>query len=550
MAVSILRVLLRVAPVLAALSLLNASLTFYDVWPTPGIEWHGHLSVELAAAVLLLAFVAWRRPERPSPWVTTGMAAGWMALVLGRYVDVMSPALYGRPINLYWDSRHLSAVAAMMTDAVSPAVLLLVIGAALLLLGLVFLATRWAFATVAGAMRTPLGRGALVALALAVAGQFAAQTAAGEILPPVVVAPPVTVTYWQQARLVAMQMGRTASPIAAAGPVLTSDLGQVRGADVLLVFMESYGAVTFDRSAVADPVAASRARFAADVAATGRGVVSAMVDSPTFGGSSWLAHVSLMTGVEARDEGDNAALMSASRDTLVSTFAAAGYRTVALMPGLGYAWPEGAFYGFDAIYDTAAMAYGGPRFGWWTVPDQFALARLDVLEAAHDDRPRFVFFPTTSTHAPFAPTAPYQPDWRRLLSAEPYAAADVNRELALAPDYLDLAPSYVRAVDYGLASIGGYLRQHPERDLVLVLIGDHQPAAAVSGEGASWDVPVHVVASRPAVLEALRSRGFRSGVTPERRAIGPMHALLPTLLSSFGTSPSRVAARPVQEIAR
>jgi hypothetical protein len=544
------RVLLRVAAVLAALALLNASLTFYDVWPTPGIEWHGHLSVELAAAVLLLALVAWRRPERPSPWVIHGLAAAWMALVLGRYVDVMSPALYGRPINLYWDSRHLSAVAAMMTDAVSTPVLLLAVGAVLLLLGLVFLATRWAFAAIAAAMRAPLVRGALVALALAVAGQFTAQTVAGEILPPVVVAPPVTVTYWQQARLVAMQMGRTTSPIAAARPALTSDLGQVRGADVLLVFMESYGAVTLDRAAVADPVTASRARFAADVAATGRGVVSAMVDSPTFGGSSWLAHVSLMTGVEARDEGDNAALMSASRDTLVSTFATAGYRTVALMPGLSYAWPEGAFYGFDVIYDTAAMAYGGPRFGWWTVPDQFALARLDVLEAAHGDRPRFVFFPTTSTHAPFAPTAPYQPDWPRLLSAEPYAAADVTRELALVPDYLNLAPSYVRAVDYGLASVGGYLRQHPERDLVLVLIGDHQPAAAVSGEGASWAVPVHVVASRPAVLDALRARGFRTGVTPERRPLGPMHALLPTLLSSFGTSPSRVAAAPVQEIAR
>ncbi len=61
---SIVRVLPRVAAVLAALVLLNASLTFYDVWPTPACEWHGHLSVELAAAVLLLALAAWRRPER------------------------------------------------------------------------------------------------------------------------------------------------------------------------------------------------------------------------------------------------------------------------------------------------------------------------------------------------------------------------------------------------------------------------------------------------------------------------------------------------------
>ena len=540
---SIVRVLARVAAVLVALALLNASVTFYDVWPTPGVEWHGHLSLELAVAVLLLALVVWRRPGPARPGLIGGLSALWMALVVGRYVDVMSPSLYGRPINLYWDLRHVAAVAAMMTDAVAPPVLVAALAAALALLTLVYVATRWAFATVASALGPPRVRGGLAALALAVVVQFAVQTAAGELLPPVAVAPPVTVTYWQQARLLAMQLSRASTPIAASHPALTSDLGRVRGADVLLVFMESYGAVTFDRAAVAEPVAASRARFAADVAATGRGVVSAMVDSPTFGGASWLAHVSLMTGVEARDENANAALMSRSRDTLVSTFARAGYRTVALMPGLSYAWPEGAFYGFDTIYDTVALGYAGPRFGWWPVPDQFAMARLDVLEAAQaGDRPRFVFFPTTSTHAPFGPTAPYQPDWGRLLSADPYAAPDVSQALARVPDYLDLAPSYVNAVSYAFAAIGGYLRQHPDRDLVLVLLGDHQPAAAVAGEGASWDVPVHVVASRPAVLEALLAGGFHTGVTPERRSIGPMHALLPTLLASFGAPPARVAS--------
>ena len=455
---SIVRVLPRVAAVLVALVLLNASVTFYDVWPTPGVEWHGHLSAELAATVLLLAFVAWRRPGRAMPWLIGGVSAIWMTLVVGRYVDVMSPALYGRPINLYWDLRHVAAVAAMMTDAVATPVLVAALAAVLVLLTLVYLATRWAFATVAAGMLAPAVRGGLAVLALAVVVQFAAQTAAGELLPPVAVAPPVTLTYWQQARLLAMQVSRGSTTIAASHPALTTDLGRIRDADVLLVFMEAYGAVTLDRAVVAEPLVASRARFAADVAATGRGVVSAMVDSPTFGGASWLAHVSLMTGVEARDENANAALMSRSRDTIVSTFAHGGYRTVALMPGLSYAWPEGAFYGFDTIYDTAALGYAGPRFGWWPVPNQFAMARLDVLETGRaDDRPRFVFFPTTSTHAPFGPIAPYQPDWARLLSADPYAALDVSQALAREPDYLDLAPSYVNAVTYAFATIGGYL---------------------------------------------------------------------------------------------
>jgi hypothetical protein len=221
------------------------------------------------------------------------------------------------------------------------------------------------------------------------------------------------------------------------------------------------------------------------------------------------------------------------------------------MPGLRHPWPEGAFYGFDTIYGTAALGYAGPHFGWWEVPDQFALARLDELEAARSsESPFFLFFPTTSTHAPFAPTAPYQPDWPRVVSAEPYAAPDVRQALAFEPDYFNLTPSYVSALTTSFATLGGYLRRHPTRDLVLVLVGDHQPAAAVAGEGASWDVPVHVVASRPEVLDALVARGFSTGATPARRAVGPMHTLLPTLLASFGDgagppAPRAARVRPV-----
>jgi len=538
---SIVRPLLQALAALAAVALLNASLTFYNVWPTLNVRWRGHLSLELAAAVLALAAAAWVGRRHRARWLLRPLAIGWMALVVGRYLDVVAPALYGRPVNLFWDLRHVSAVAAMMTDAVAgPLVVAGVIGL-VLLLGVVYLAVRLAFAAVAAAMDARPPRLGFAAAALAVIAVSVAQNVGGRRDLPITVAPTVTATYWQQARLVARQVGRP--PVAAASAELSADLGGLRGADVLLVFMESYGAVTLDRPAVALPLSAARQRFEADAAATGRRVVSAMVDSPTFGGSSWLAHVSLMTGVEARDEGTNVALMSERRDTLVSAFARAGYRTVALMPGLRHAWPEGAFYGFDTIYDTAALGYAGPRFGWWTVPDQFALARLDDLERGRAGRqPLFLFFPTTSTHAPFGPTAPYQPDWSRLVSAAPFGEPELAQALARVPDYFDLAPSYVNAVSYGFATLGGYLQRHPTRDLVLVLIGDHQPAAAVAGEGASWDVPVHVVTDRAGVLDALVARGFHAGATPARQSLGPMHALLPTLLSAFGEAPVRAAA--------
>ena len=59
----------------------------------------------------------------------------------------------------------------------------------------------------------------------------------------------------------------------------------------------------------------------------------------------------------------------------------------------------------------------------------------------------------------------------------------------------------------------------------------------VSGSGAPWDVPVHVIASRQEVFDRLVARGFRTGLTPTRPDLGRMHELLPVLLQAFGDSP-------------
>ena len=119
----------------------------------------------------------------------------------------------------------------------------------------------------------------------------------------------------------------------------------------------------------------------------------------------------------------------------------------------------------------------------------------------------------------------------------------VKVALANEPDWLDLSPSYASSMNYAYASIGGYLRLNAGRDLVMVMLGDHQPAAAVAGEGASWDVPVHIIASRPELLDRFVARGFRPGMHPPRQAIGPMHKLLPTLLEAFGSGPIGTAGQ-------
>jgi len=531
-----------------AIVLLNGSVTFYNVWPTPKIRWQWHVSAEMAAGVCLFAALT-RVRGRLGTRILAWTAGCWAALIVGRYAETVAPALYGREINLFWDVRHLGAVAAMLVDSASRWLVLGVIGAVLVSLALLYVASLWSWGRVAQALTHEPDRRRLEVCAGVFVVLFAAQQLGGWPLAMPGYAPPVSSTYARQARLLLTQLTTRTVATVASQRSTESDLTRVGGADVFLIFVESYGAVSYDR--FARELADDRARFTEAIAASGRQVVSAFVDSPTFGGSSWLAHVSLMTGVEARTEDTNVVLMAQKRDTLVTTFSRHGYRTVAVMPGLRSSWPEGAFYGFDRIYDTKTLDYRGPRFGWWTVPDQFALARLDALEASRQAparEPLFVFFPTTSTHAPFGPTAPYQPDWARVTSPDPYDEADVQASRKNTPTWFDLGPHYVNAVSYMYASMAGYLRRHEQRDLVMIVIGDHQPAAAVSGTGASWEVPVHVIAPPGPLLDRLVARGFRPGLQPARPHLGPMHTLLPTLLAAFGDTPrdTRGPARPAR----
>src|SRR4029453_10263964 len=96
-----------------ALALLNASLTFDNVWPTLSVQLTAALSIEVALCVLaIIVAVRWFRT--PSPVAVRILAAIWVVLVIGRYEDVTARSLYGRDINLYWDLRNLPSVGAML----------------------------------------------------------------------------------------------------------------------------------------------------------------------------------------------------------------------------------------------------------------------------------------------------------------------------------------------------------------------------------------------------------------------------------------------------
>ncbi|MFZ1536284.1 MAG: sulfatase-like hydrolase/transferase, partial [Chromatiaceae bacterium] len=276
------------------------------------------------------------------------------------------------------------------------------------------------------------------------------------------------------------------------------------------------------------------------IAATGRQVVSAFVRSPTFGGASDLAHLSLLSGIDLSDPLRHDLLLTSDRPTLLSLFDRHGYRTYGFYPALSWDWPERAFYGFDEFLDGPALGYRGPEFGPWFIPDQYSMARFDELNPIRPDTPpRLLFFPTITSHFPFRQVPPYQPDWSRVLSARPFDSEDVERGLSYqVGDWMNLLPEYLRTIEYTYAWLAGYLEQPSPRDYLMILVGDHQPTSSVTGPDAPWDVPVHVITSRPELVERFRALGFRPGLEPRRPVLGGMHELTWVLADAFDSKRS------------
>ena len=515
-------------------ALLNALLTLENLWPTwwalPGLR----LSFELCMATLALA--VWVRLRGgASASLLRALALLTAFWVATRYAEVTASAVFGRQINLYWDGRHVFEVLRMGNLAGWQIALG---GAAVLAASCAVFALAyrcWSVLARELAWRRPLPAIGLVGAALFAA--FALQGLGGRNT-RWFFSMPVAPIIARQAELLAglWPPGQDATRLTAS-PAFDRPLAGLGGADVLLIFAESYGVSTLDDPRQAAALAAPREGLAEALRASGRHVVSARVRSPTFAGASWLAHAALLSGVDTQDPGDYELLLATDRPSLVKQFKAHGYRTVSWMPGLQKPWPEGSFYGFDRYADVHGIGYRGPAFGHWQVPDQASMALLHAQElaAAPEHRQaRLIVFPTLASHAPFRPLAPYVGDWQRLLRSDAYAPPDVAEALAQPISWLEPVPAYLESLSYTFRWLGEYLRGPAPPRLLTIVIGDHQAMASVSGRDASWEVPVHVISSDRQLIERFEGAGFSPGLSPAPQASTlRMNALTAVLVSIF-----------------
>ena len=320
----------------------------------------------------------------------------------------------------------------------------------------------------------------------------------------------------------------------------------LRGKDVLVVFVESYGRVAVegpDVSAGVDSVLEAGTRRLRGAGFSSR---SAFLTSPTFGAGSWLAHATLQSGLCVDDELRYADLLASDRLTLSGAFERAGWRTVADVPANTRDWPEGeAFYGFDALYDSRNVGYAGPSFSYASMPDQYVLSAFRRLELAEPDRaPVMAEIDLVSSHNPWTPV-PRMVAWRRVGDGSVFDGmpAEGQSPDEVWPDPERVRSAYGQTIEYSLTALISFVETYPDDDLVLVVLGDHQPATIVSGPDAGHDVPITVIAHDPAVLRPIAGWDWQSGMNPGPDApVWSMESFRDRFLSSYG--PDRPAPGP------
>jgi hypothetical protein len=328
-----------------------------------------------------------------------------------------------------------------------------------------------------------------------------------------------------------------------------------RKPNVYLFMIEAYGEILSSW----DMTAAYRAlldRVSLRLSAAGYHARSAYSAAPVHGGTSWLSIATVHSGILIDQPVAYAALqnVAARVPSITRFFREQGYRSYALQPGTNdhSAAHEGDMFHHDVALPANLIGYLGPRYGWGRIPDQYSLGVLRERYLAHAPEPHYTFFMSVSTHFPWGEGVPtYVHDWKTL---------DVARAAPLAsdPDWpsfpqaaniaTEYRRSYFRSIEYEWRTLTELLTAESSRDIVVLIVGDHQPRLESNAPvPITMNTPVHVLSRDATFVESFAAQGFQAGLYadptlhPALQHAGLFSLLISKLAAAYGAAGSRNA---------
>jgi phosphatidylglycerophosphate synthase len=319
----------------------------------------------------------------------------------------------------------------------------------------------------------------------------------------------------------------------------------LRGKDVIIDFIEAYGQVAVQGSSFSGGVDAILRRSTASLGRAGWSTQSAWLTSPGFGGVSQLAHSTLHSGLWVNTQQRYAELVASHRFTLSDAFGKAGWRTVSDSPEDDPVWPPGTrFYHFDKLYNRFNVGYHGPAFSYASMPDQYTYAAFQRNELTPGHKPVMAEIDTVSSHTPWAPLPAMVP-WNKVGNGSIFDSMPARSESPLTVWRNDntVRQFFGRSIQYSLETLISWVTELHDPNLVLILLGDEQPASPITRPGASHEVPISIVAHDPSVFRQIASWHWQDGLLPGPSAPHElMDAFRNQFLGAFSTASSQTAS--------
>jgi hypothetical protein len=287
--------------------------------------------------------------------------------------------------------------------------------------------------------------------------------------------------------------------------------------DIYFIFVESYGSVLYKRPHFTPPYRALLSELEETFDNAGWQVATALSESPTWGGGSWLAYTSTLFGMRIDSHPQYLELRNKYQveryPSLGATLHDQGYHYVWLsaldenISEVGWA-KYTRMLGVDELIRNKDMAYDGPRYGWGPAPpDQWVLHWAHERLQAERDQPLMLFTITQNSHYPWTPHPELVEDWRTLNQPAPEDAPVDPDTIALD----EMRANYLNAVEYQLQMLTQFILDVGDENSIFVLIGDHQPPA-VSRRADGWSTPIHIISRDARFVDAFAEYGFTPGL--------------------------------------
>ena len=286
------------------------------------------------------------------------------------------------------------------------------------------------------------------------------------------------------------------------------DLSKISNTNVVIIFVESYGAVLVQNSDLFESYQSFYTEMNTKLEKKFFSMVTGYSAAPE---SSWLSRLSFSSGTKMDHRYIANLAMVSNLTTLNKKFSLEGHKTFSFMPGVTeHVEYIESFFDFEKRIRFWHLDWPADinPVGWAVIPDQFALEWLGRKSSFENLTPFYTEIVLSSSHTPFGEVPPYIPKGN--FNLEDYPFIKKRNSLGILSHMESSPKKYMISIEYSLNSVCDFIEKYLSPEDLIIVIGDHQPPVLKTNSNL---VPVHIISGKKSLLDPFEKIGFHNNLS-------------------------------------